>query len=98
LWISTNVGLTKFSLITQTFKNYDVSDGLQSNEFNGNTHFKSNSGESFFGGVNGFNRFFPENIKDDTVPPKVVFTDFLIFNKSVAVNPDVTLNSSVRLN
>ncbi|NQZ08606.1 MAG: response regulator [Algicola sp.] len=91
LWLSTNFGLSKFNPITEIFKNYDANDGLQSNEFNRGVQFKSKSGELFFGGINGFNRFFPENIKDDTVPPKVVFTDFLLYNKSVVINPIFSL-------
>jgi hypothetical protein len=34
----------------------------------------------FFGGVNGFNAFYPENINKTFVPP-VYITDFQIFNK-----------------
>ena len=33
---------------------YDVSHGLQSNEFNLGAHFASPSGELFFGGVGGW--------------------------------------------
>ena len=87
LWLSTNLGLSKFDPRNLTFKNFDVNDGLQSNEFGSSVRFKSKSGELFFGGVNGFNRFYPQNISDDTVPPKVAFTDFLLYNKSVAINP-----------
>jgi len=74
LWLSTNKGLSKFDPRTGTFKNYDVRDGLQSNEFNGNAHHKSSSGEMFFGGVNGFNVFYPDNIKDNPYIPPVVLT------------------------
>ncbi|MCJ8270705.1 MAG: ATP-binding protein [Psychrosphaera sp.] len=88
LWVSTNNGLSRFNLVTETFKNYDVSDGLQSNHFTGWSYFKGSDGELFFGGVNGFNRFFPENIKDDTQPSDVVLTDFLLANQSVSVSPN----------
>ncbi|NQZ09242.1 MAG: GGDEF domain-containing protein, partial [Algicola sp.] len=85
LWLSTNQGVSKFNPKDETFKNYDVVDGLQSNEFNIGAHFKASDGELFFGGINGFNRFYPHNIIDDKVEPAVVFTDFLLFNQSVAV-------------
>ncbi len=85
LWLSTNQGLSRFDINNETFKNYDVNDGLQSNEFNIGAGFKSNSGELFFGGVNGFNRFFPANIKDDTTPPNVVLTEFLVANQPVPI-------------
>lgn len=74
LWLSTNAGLARFDPRTLTFTNYDVSDGLQSNEFNSGAFFKGKSGEMFFGGINGFNAFFPERVDrgNPHVPPVVV--------------------------
>jgi signal transduction histidine kinase/streptogramin lyase len=74
LWLSTNNGLSKFNSHTETFKNFDVSDGLQSNEFNGLSYHKSNSGEMFFGGINGFNVFFPNQIMENPTIPPIVLT------------------------
>ncbi|NQZ08298.1 MAG: response regulator [Algicola sp.] len=82
LWLSTNLGLSRFSPTTESFHNYDVNDGLQSNEFNVGAYLINPAGELFFGGINGFNRFFPKQIKPDKQPPKVVFTDLLLFNQS----------------
>jgi len=83
LWMSTNNGLSKFNPRTHQFKNYDVKDGLQDNEFNSCAYFKSSSGELFFGGIGGFNAFYPEDIQDNRHVPPVVVTDFQIFNKPV---------------
>ena len=85
LWLSTNMGLSRFSPATGEFRNYAVEDGLQSNEFNTGSHFKSQGGELFFGGINGLNAFFPDSISDDPYIPPVVITDFRIFNESVPV-------------
>ncbi len=85
LWISTNQGLSKFDPTSEQFRNYSAEDGLQSNEFALGSYFKSQSGELFFGGINGFNRFFPEQINKKHSPPTLAFTDFLIFNQSIAV-------------
>jgi PAS domain S-box-containing protein len=81
LWLSTVNGLSKFDPHKQEFKNYFASDGLQGKEFNGGARFKANVGEMFFGGVNGFNAFYPSRIKDNPHQPPVVITDFLVFNK-----------------
>ncbi|MFT4924446.1 MAG: signal transduction histidine kinase/ligand-binding sensor domain-containing protein [Phenylobacterium sp.] len=86
LWLSTNKGLSRFDPETEVFRNFDVNDGLQSNEFSMGAYFKSVDGELFFGGINGFNRFFPKNLKQDKQPPIVVLTDFLLANQSVAVS------------
>jgi diguanylate cyclase (GGDEF)-like protein len=87
LWLSTNQGLSRMNPKSETFRNYDVGDGLQSNEFNVFSSFKNQSGELFFGGINGFNRFYPENIIDDTQLPKVLITEMLILNKPAPINP-----------
>jgi signal transduction histidine kinase/ligand-binding sensor domain-containing protein/DNA-binding response OmpR family regulator len=84
LWMSTNKGLAKFDPRTLTFKNFYVQDGLQDNEFNSGAYFKSASGELFFGGIGGFNAFYPENIQGNPHAPPVALTGFQIFNKPVA--------------
>lgn len=92
LWLSTNRGLSKFNSTVQRFKNYDVKDGLQGNEFNPGSSFKGKSGEMFFGGVNGLNAFFPDKIRDNPHKPPIFITDFKLLNKSVPIG----LNSDGR--
>ena len=55
--MSTNAGISKLSTEDATFKNFAITDGLQSNEFNGRACFKSKDGNMYFGGINGFNVF-----------------------------------------
>ncbi len=86
LWLSTNFGLSKFDPVKETFRNYDQRDGFQSNEFNQMSYLKLSSGELAFGGVNGFNIFHPDDLKDNSCIPPVVITNFLIANKSVPVS------------
>src|SRR5439155_10416200 len=82
LWLITDNGLSKFDPGKKTFRNYDITDGLQGNEFNLGSYFKSDSGEMFFGGINGFNRFYPEQIKDNGYIPPVRITSFKAFDKA----------------
>ncbi len=81
LWLSSNNGLSRFDPRTDHFKNYDVTDGLQSNEFNYGAHYRSAGGELFFGGVNGFNAFLPRQLTPNTHVPPVVLTAFLKANR-----------------
>ncbi len=83
LWLSTNNGISRFNPQSKSFSNYNVKDGLQNNEFNGGSYFKSKSGEIFFGGINGFNSFYPEKIKDNLFIPPIVITSFQKLNKEV---------------
>ena len=86
LWVSTNNGLARFNPETCVFTNFTVADGLQSNEFKAYSYLKSSSGALYFGGVNGFNRFYPDSILTNSNQPALVFTNFLIFNKEVPVS------------
>jgi len=87
LWLSTNNGLSTFNPTTKKFRNYDVKDGLQSNEFNGGSFFKSKSGEMFFGGIHGFNAFYPNEIKNNPFVPPIHITAFLKFNEKTSLRP-----------
>lgn len=82
-WISTSNGLTQFNPETQAYKKYNTADGLQGLEFEANAYLKTRSGEMFFGGVKGFNSFYPENIKVNKFIPPVYITDFQIFNQRI---------------
>jgi ligand-binding sensor domain-containing protein len=95
LWISTNKGISRFDSKTSTFKNYNESDGLQSDQFNRWSYLKLSSGELLFGGTNGFNMFSPETIKDNTHKPPVYITDFKIFNKHVAIGENEILTKNI---
>jgi ligand-binding sensor domain-containing protein/serine phosphatase RsbU (regulator of sigma subunit) len=83
LWASTNKGLSRFEPETENFRNYDITDGLQSNEFNAGAYHKGESGKFYFGGISGYNGFFPEEIIDNPSKPRLVVTDFRLGNKSI---------------
>lgn len=83
LWLSTENGLSKFDTEIETFENFYRSDGLQSNEFYSRSALLSPNGEMIFGGVNGFNVFFPNIILKSSYIAPVFIIDFKIFNKSV---------------
>jgi len=84
LWITTNYGLSRFNKESQTFINYDVKDGIQSNEFNLHAYYKNPvTGELFIGGMNGYNAFIPEKIATNNYIPKIVITSFKIFDKAI---------------
>ena len=86
LWLSTNNGLVRLNPILMRFRTYDVSHGLQSNEFNSGACMRSRNGEMFYGGVHGFNVFRPSDIRDNPNPPPVVVTGFDVFNRPVPVD------------
>ncbi len=95
LWMSTNNGISRLNKKTFEFRNYTTDDGLQSEEYNGGAFFKSSSGEMFFGGINGFNSFFPAQVLDNQVIPEIVITDIKIFNKSLPVGGESPLKQQI---
>ncbi|MBA7520479.1 Adaptive-response sensory-kinase SasA [subsurface metagenome] len=96
LWLSTNRGISKFNPSDTSFRNYDVNDGLQGNQFIHGSCFKSGTGEMYFGGLNGYNAFYPDSIQDNLFKPDVYLTDFLIFYHGANVNiPGSPLTKSI---
>jgi signal transduction histidine kinase/streptogramin lyase/ActR/RegA family two-component response regulator len=97
LWLSTNKGLSRYNPATETFTNYSVKEGLQSNEFNVCAFFKSRTGEMFFGGINGFNAFYPGQIGHNPFIPRIVITSFKKFNRTVELAADITETRELKL-
>jgi signal transduction histidine kinase/DNA-binding response OmpR family regulator/ligand-binding sensor domain-containing protein len=85
IWISTNNGLAVLNPVTEKIKTFYTQDGLVHNEFNSFVAFRNKEGKLYFGGMEGFNHFYPEDLAENKVVPPVVLTDFQIFNKSVPV-------------
>ena len=107
LWISSNKGVSKLSLGTSNgsdvrvkkINNYTIIDGLQSNQFLSNSTAKGQSGELFFGGINGINSFFPKRMIRNMFKPHIVFTEFLVRSKPMKVGEvDSPLKESINEN
>ena len=91
-WVSTNGGLAQIDVYDNRIVNFNINDGLQSNEFNGYSYFQSKSGEMFFGGVNGLNTFYPEDLSKEYYSSKVVIESFSINGKSMDIRNEIKLN------
>ncbi len=97
LWLSTNRGISKFNPDTEKIINFDVSDGLQSSSFHQGACFKSKDGELFFWGLNGYNRFYPQDIKKNPYVPPLVWTAFYKFDKRVKLDKPLARVESLSL-
>lgn len=86
LWMSTYNGICRFDKKKKTFRNFSVNDGLQSNQFSFNAGIKLSSGEFLFGGINGFNLFFPNSIKEFNKKNNMLLTDFYVNNQPIEEN------------
>lgn len=97
LWLSTNFGIARFDPETRVFRNFDVGDGLQSNEFNSNAFAKGKNGELYFGGINGLTVFQPEQIADSPYMPMVVLTSLTQGDLPISTESSVETLQAVML-
>ena len=98
-WVSSNNGL---AVVKQSgIQRFDLSDGLQSMEFNDTSSLKSQDGTLYFGGVNGLNVIHPSQLSwRPPVDSTLTVTDFSVFNNPVnidPVDPAAKLSQSVSL-
>jgi len=83
LWVPTNRGLARFNIANETFVTYGLKDGIQSNEFNLGASLRTRKGRLFFGGMNGFNTFYPDEIRKNINPARIAVSGFYIFDRMV---------------
>lgn len=77
IWLSTNNGLVKLNPSDSTVRTFYKSDGLQNNEFtDGTACVGQHSGMFYFGGVDGFDKFYPDSVRDSDYSPRLAITDF----------------------
>lgn len=84
LWLTTTKGLVRYAP-GEDCQVFTKSDGLQSEQFLPNSGWKASDGKIYIGSVNGFNAFYPYQIKINKVIPPVVITGLEIFNKEIKI-------------
>ena len=112
IWMSTNKGIFSFknpgfnnlfnnqrvadSIIETSLRNFDDTDGLPSKEFNQGAFSKDETGQIYFGGVNGLVSFEPEQILKLQPPkPRLYLQSFNLFEKSITL--DTIFNDKKRI-
>jgi signal transduction histidine kinase/ligand-binding sensor domain-containing protein/DNA-binding response OmpR family regulator len=83
LWLSTYNGLSKFDTEQRKVRNFSQADGLQSNQFSYNAALALSTGEFLFGGIKGFNIFYPDSIKGKKEIPPIFLSSLRINNVPV---------------
>jgi ligand-binding sensor domain-containing protein/signal transduction histidine kinase len=96
LWLATQKGISRFDPDDRSFKNFDLNDGLQGNEFYDSACRRTN-GEIWFGGTNGITAFYPDEIQDNTNQPPIVLTSFQLDGEEIRTNTAVESLSGITL-
>lgn len=89
LWLSSNRGITRFEIPnllshSPTITNFTNYDGLAT-EFNTGAYYKASDGTLYFGSLEGFYAFQPNQITPNTIPPKTKITRFEVFNRAISM-------------
>lgn len=75
LWLATSEGLAKYNPETEEFLAFTADDGIQGGSVYALQSFmKTSRGEIWFGGFNGLNHFYPEDIELNQFRPPVYIT------------------------
>lgn len=87
LWISTFKGISRFDVEKKAFLNFDFqrNPSFNANQFNQSAMVLDTEGVLYFGGINGLTLIHPEDVLFFAEKPKLVLTDFKIFNQSVPI-------------
>ncbi len=83
LWMSTNSGLVRFDTDGNKTKTFHTSHGAQDEEFNFGAHHRTRDGRLLFGGINGYNDFDPEQVKEGSHEPKILLTSLSILDRDL---------------
>lgn len=83
IWASTNKGLVRYNPTAGTFRNYTSEDGLQNDEFNTKSAYKDEDGLFYFGGIDGYNIFNPNDIVENVHQPSTYIKSVELFNETI---------------
>jgi signal transduction histidine kinase/DNA-binding response OmpR family regulator/ligand-binding sensor domain-containing protein len=94
IWMGGN-GLERFNPSSKRLIRYDKNDGLQGNSFKVGSSFKGEDGCLYFGGINGLNYFYPDQIHENSVMAIPRITDILINNQHAILTVDNKSGNSI---
>jgi signal transduction histidine kinase/DNA-binding response OmpR family regulator/ligand-binding sensor domain-containing protein len=94
IWMGGN-GLECLNPTTSKLIRYDKNDGLQGNSFKVGSSYKGTDGRLYFGGINGLNYFYPDQIRTNGIAAMPVFTDILINNQKPGYGVDAPSKNNI---
>jgi len=94
VWASTLKGLIKINIENSSLDVYRI---RRLNKFDMGAHYQLGNGEIFFGGLDGFLAFHPEEIKNNQYIPPIVITSFAIKNEEQNFDYDFILLKEITL-
>lgn len=92
LWMSSDYGLIRYSILKKQFKNLTPSEGAQGYEYNSWANFMTKDGDFIYGGQGGINYFNYKDVTDNEQKPNVIIQKLVIQNKIIPIEDIKTDN------
>jgi signal transduction histidine kinase len=90
-WFATDYGLFSLNSNNQLVQ-FSIETGVQENEFNSNSCYRSESGKLYFGGINGITSFYPSAVVTTADPIRSYVS--LVSANNIALGTFVTSNTT----
>ena len=84
IWISNGNGLSQLDPKSERFLNFTYRDGLQGSEFASGSCGKGSDGVIYFGGMDGYNYFYPTQLIGNSYIPQIVLVSLTRSGESIA--------------
>ncbi len=88
LWVTSNRGLSKFSVKERIFMTYTSADGLPNNQFNYNSVYRDARGRLYLGTIDGMIRIDPRHIGLSGEPLQIDIVDMTVMGRRVLPQED----------
>ena len=83
IWLATSAGIVKYNEIKNESTTYGLETGVNGKSLNNFAAYKDQNGHLYFGDLNGYFAFSPEELLRHSTPPEIVIGEFAINNKIV---------------
>lgn len=94
LWLSSDIGLVKFSYITESVSTYTAFSGILENDFV-KSSILLDDGTMMFGSCDGFIRFEPDDFQDNGNAVSVSVTDMFVGNDVVVPSEEGPIKHNI---
>lgn len=88
IWVCTADCIYQIDPQVQKYRTFTEHDGILPSDFRRESACKTEDGQLFFGGINGVVGFYPQTIAKKQHYGNLVFTELLLFNKTVRVGEE----------
>ncbi|RYZ97915.1 MAG: response regulator, partial [Sphingobacteriaceae bacterium] len=95
LWVSTSRGIASIDVKTNIIKAYSSANGLQGDQFNYDSGYRSPDGKLYFGSTQGLISFNPARFTSSIKTPPLYITGIQVDNKELAVGDTSPLKKSL---